>query len=63
MVPNEKHLPNNFKEWFDLAYKQRLVMAGIKGDDGQMYVYNLNGVPLPFEQMLSGIPEKLKISL
>jgi hypothetical protein len=41
-IPNEKYLPQNkverdiFKEWFDLAYKQRLVLASTKGEDGKM---------------------------
>lgn len=53
-MPSEKHLPgvsaerDVFKEWFDLAYKQRLVLAATKGDDGQMYVYTIEGTPLPF---------------
>ena len=69
-IPNEKHLPQQkaerdiFKEWFDLAYKQRLVMASTKGDDSKMYVYTRDGVAIPFEQMLAEYPlEKLKISL
>ncbi len=69
-IPNEKHLPQQkaerdiFKEWFNLAYKQRLVMASTKGEDGQMYVYTSDGVAIPFEQMLSEYPlEKLKILL
>lgn len=68
--PNAAHLPQNeverdvFKEWFDLAYKQRLVLASTKGDDNQMYVYDLNGVLLPFKQMLAEHPlETLKVSL
>lgn len=67
-IPNEKHLPQQkaerkiFKEWFDLAYKQRLVMASTKGDDGQMHVYTRDGIAVPFEQMLSEYPlEKLKL--
>ena len=67
-LPSEKHLPRQkaerdvFKEWFDLAYKQRLVLAATKGDDGQMYVYTINGAPLPFTQMLAEYPvEKLKL--
>lgn len=67
-IPNEKHLPQQkaerkiFQDWFDLAYKQRLVMASTKGDDGQMYVYTRDGVAVPFEQMLSEYPlEKLKL--
>lgn len=67
-IPSEKHLPGQkaerdvFKEWFDLAYKQRLVLAATKADDGQMYVYTLDGVPLPFKQMLTEHPvEKLKL--
>lgn len=66
-MPSEKHLPGArqerdvFKQWFDLAYKQRLVLAATKGDDGQMYVYTLDGVPLPFKQMLAEYPvEKLQ---
>lgn len=68
--PNEKHLPQDkvtrdiFKEWFDLAYKQRLVLGSTKGDDGQMYIYTPNGVSVPFEQMLAEYPlERLKPSL
>lgn len=68
--PNVAHLPQDeverdvFKEWFDLAYRQRLVLASMKGNDGQMYVYNLNGVPLPFNVMLAEHPlETLKLSL
>lgn len=67
-IPNEKHLPQDkverdiFKEWFDLAYKQRLVLASTKGNDGQMYVYNLDGVLLPFEQMRTDYPlDNLKL--
>lgn len=66
-MPNEKHLPNQknerniFKEWFDLAYKQRLVLAATKGDDGQMYVYTKDGLPVLFTQILTEYPlEKLK---
>ena len=66
-MPSEKHLPGQkaerdiFKQWFDLAYKQRLVLAATKGMDGQMVVYTLDGVPLPFKQMLAEYPvEKLK---
>lgn len=67
-IPSEKHLPGQkaeqdiFKEWFDLAYKQRLVLAATKGDDGQTYVYTPDGVPLPFKQILAEYPvEKLKL--
>lgn len=66
-LPSEKNLPsqkaerNTFNEWYELAYKQRLVLAATKSDDGQMYVYTPDGVPLPFEQMLAKYPlEKLK---
>ena len=66
-MPSEKHLPGQkaerdvFKEWFDLAYKQRLVLAATKGDDGQMYVYTIDGSPIPFKQMLAEYPiEQLK---
>jgi hypothetical protein len=65
--PNAAHLPQDeverdvFKKWFDLAYKQRLVLASTKGEDGQMYVYNTDGVLLPFDQVLAKYPlEKLK---
>ena len=48
----------------ELAYKQRLVMASTKGDDGQMYVYTRDGVAIPFEQLLAEYPlEKLKMLL
>lgn len=69
-MPNEKSLPHNkierdiFKQWFDLAYKQRLVFASTKGDDGRMYVFTVNGLRIPFEQMLEKHPlENLKASL
>jgi uncharacterized protein YktB (UPF0637 family) len=69
-IPNEKHLPHDkmdrdiFNQWFKLAYKQRLVLASTKGDDGQMYVYNLDGVRIPFKQMLTEYPlEKLQPTL
>lgn len=69
-IPNEKHLPiqkaerDIFKEWFDLAYKQKLVMASTKGDNGQMYVYTRDGAAILFEQILSEYPlEKLKAML
>jgi len=69
-IPNEKHLPQQkverdiFKEWFGLAYKQRLVLASTKGDNDQMYVYNLDYEIIPFEQMLAEYPlEKLRASL
>ena len=61
-IPNDKHLPQDkverdtFKEWFNLAYKQRLVLASTKGEDGQMYVYNIDGVLLPFDQALADHP-------
>ncbi len=68
--PNEKHLPQDnverdiFNSWFDLAYKQRLVLASTLGDDGQIYVYTHDGVSLPFQQMLTEYPlERLKSSL
>ncbi|TFI55099.1 hypothetical protein BLD44_007125 [Mastigocladus laminosus UU774] len=66
-MPSEKHLPSTkvereiFNEWFNLAKKQRLVMASSKGDDGQLYVYTPLGVPVPFKQMLADYPiETLK---
>ncbi|OWY67873.1 hypothetical protein B7486_28900 [cyanobacterium TDX16] len=67
-IPSEKHQPTGvaerdlFKQWFDIAYKQRLVLAATKGDDGQMYVFTKDGVPLPFKQMLTEYPlEMLKL--
>ncbi|BAZ68848.1 hypothetical protein NIES4106_36150 [Fischerella sp. NIES-4106] len=69
-VLNEKHLPQDqvtrdiFREWFNHAYKQRLVLASTLGDDGQIYVYTLDGVSLPFQVMLTEYPlERLKSSL
>lgn len=68
--PNAVHLPQDeaerdvFKEWFDLARKQRLVLASAKGGDGQMIVYTVDGSSLPFKQMLAEHPlAKLKASL
>jgi hypothetical protein len=63
--PNEKHLPQNqverdiFKEWFDLAYQQKLVLASTKGKDGQIYIYTRMGVAIPFEKMLTDYPLKV----
>lgn len=31
-------------------------MASMKGDDGKLYVFTKDGVPLPFEQMLAEYP-------
>lgn len=69
-MPNEKNLPQDkverdiFKQWFDLAYKQRLVLASTKGDDGRMYVFTVDGLRISFEQMLAEYPlEKLQPSL
>lgn len=69
-LPNETNLPQDkverdiFKQWFDLAYKQRLVLASTKGDDGRMYVFTVDGLRLSFEQMLTEYPlEKLRASL
>jgi AcrR family transcriptional regulator len=66
-MPSEKHLPLSkverdiFNEWFNLARKQRLVMASTKGDDGQLIVYTTRGIPVPFKQMLAEYPiETLK---
>ena len=68
--PNAAHLPQDeverdvFNEWFDLASKQRLVLASTKGDDGRMIVYTMDGASLPFKQMLAEHPlETLKASL
>lgn len=59
-TPNKNLLQNtaekDFKKWFDIAYSKRLVLASTRGDDGQIYVYTQNGVPLPFKQMLSEYP-------
>ncbi|MBO3463976.1 DUF6262 family protein, partial [Aetokthonos hydrillicola] len=69
-MPNENNLPQDkverdiFKQWFDLAYKQRLVLASTKDSDGRMYVFTVDGVRLSFDQMLAEYPlEKLKPSL
>lgn len=61
-LPNERHLPQNqaerdiFKQWFDVAYKQKLVLASTKGDDGLMYIYTREGIAIPFEKMLAEHP-------
>ena len=69
-MPNEKNLPDDkaerdiFKQWFDLAYKQRLVLASTSCDDGRMYVFTVDGFRLSFEQMLAEYPlEQLRASL
>ena len=68
-MPNENNLPqdkvkrDNFNEWFNLAYKQQLVLASTKGEDGQLYIYTREGVSLPFEQMMTEYPlESLRSS-
>lgn len=59
-MPSEKHLQqverHIFNEWFNLARAQRLVLASTKGDDGQLYVFTLDGLRLPFEQVLAKHP-------
>lgn len=61
-IPNEKNIPQDkvereiFNQWFNLAYKQRLVLTSTKGDDGQIYVYKIDGVRLSFKQMLAEYP-------
>lgn len=59
-IPNEKYIQkvelDVFNEWYNLAKKQGLIMASMKGEDGKLYVYTLDGVPLPFEQMLDQYP-------
>lgn len=69
-MPNEKHLPDSkverdiFNEWYNLAKNQKLIMASSKGEDGQLYVYTLEGIPVLFKQMLAEYPlEKLKLYL
>lgn len=55
-IPSEKHLHacdrNIFNEWFNLAKKQGLVMASMKGDDGKLYVFTRDGLRFPFDAML-----------
>lgn len=59
-MPSEKHLQkferDIFNEWFNLAKKQGLIMASMRGDDGKLYVFTKDGVRLPFEQMLAEHP-------
>lgn len=67
-IPNEKYVLKGeweiFNEWFNLARKQGLVMASMKGDDGKLYIFTKNGLRLPFEKMLYQHPlEELKASL
>jgi len=47
---------NAFGQWFDLARAKGLVVASMKGDDGQIYVFDREGVRYPFEQMLNKHP-------
>jgi hypothetical protein len=55
---------NLFNQWFELAREQGLVIASMRGDDGQMYVFDHDGVRYPFEQIVSKYPlEKLKESV
>lgn len=69
-MPNEKNLPHDkverdiFNQWFELAYKQRLVLASTRDDDGRMYVFTVDGLRLSFKEMLAKHPlEKLKATL
>lgn len=63
-MPNETTLPIDkverdiFKQWFDLAYKQRLVLPSTSCDNGRMYVFTVDGLRLSFEQMLAEYPQR-----
>ena len=52
---------NQFSQWFDLARSKGLVAASMRGDDGELYVFDREGVRYSFEQMLARHPwETLK---
>ncbi len=66
--PNEKYVKKgeweNFNEWFNLAKKQGLIMASMKGDDDKLYVFTPDGVRLSFKKMLAEYPlDKLQLTL
>lgn len=61
--PNENHQlvaksQSNevFNRWFNLARAKGLVTAGMRGEDGQQYVFDKEGVSYSFEQMLAAYP-------
>jgi Family of unknown function (DUF6262) len=65
--PNETSSPqldpdiSLFNQWFDLARTQGIVAASLQGEDGQMWVFDREGVRYAFEQMLVMHPlEQLK---
>ena len=45
-----------FNEWFNLAKKQGLIMASMKGEDGKLYIFTKDAVRLPFDVMLAEHP-------
>lgn len=52
---------NQFSQWFNLARSKGLVAASMRGDDGELYVFDREGVRYSFEQMLARHPwETLK---
>jgi regulator of replication initiation timing len=48
-----------FKQWFDLARAKGLVVASMKGEDEQIYVFDQEGIRYPFVQMLGRYPIEL----
>lgn len=58
-IENKQHII--FNQWFELARAKGLVVASMKGDDDQQYVFDREGVRYHFEQMLAKYPlESLK---
>jgi hypothetical protein len=45
-----------FSQWFNLAKNQGLVVASIKAEDGQIYVFDPQGVRHLFTEMLAEYP-------
>jgi hypothetical protein len=45
-----------FSQWFNLAKKQGLVVASLKAEDGQIYVFDPQGVRHLFTEMLAEYP-------
>jgi hypothetical protein len=54
--PEAKVERDIFNEWFNLAKKQRLVMGSSKGENGELYVYTPEAVPVSFQEMLAKHP-------
>ncbi len=57
MVQEDEDISSNFfGQWFNWARAKGFVVASMKGEDGQMYVFDCEGMRHPLEQMLKMYP-------